>query len=231
MTSQWAQWRLKSPASRLFTQPFIQTQTPPKNKSSVSLAFVWGIHRGPVNSPHKWQVTRKMSPFDDVIMSASTPSHHYHNTGLLTYGEKSKGVNKCLLGTFGREFGLDARSSLGDLFIYFSIYGVVCIQCNQWSSVDRDDMFLYVIALPLSDRKHQFLPEASFGLRVLSLPASVCVSVRPSVRPCCNHLLVRAITHHPFKLGSPNLDHRCKRSWLRSLLFWGVIDFDLQGKI
>ena len=27
----------------------------------------------------------------------------------------------------------------------------------------------------------QFLPEASFGLRVLSLPASVCVSVRPSV--------------------------------------------------
>ena len=27
-----------------------------------------GIHRGPVNSPHKWQVTRKMFPFDDVIM-------------------------------------------------------------------------------------------------------------------------------------------------------------------
>ena len=30
--------------------------------------FVWGIHRGPVNSPHKWPVTRKMFPFDDVIM-------------------------------------------------------------------------------------------------------------------------------------------------------------------
>ena len=28
-----------------------------------------GIHRGPVNSPHKWPVTRKMFPFDDVIMS------------------------------------------------------------------------------------------------------------------------------------------------------------------
>ena len=27
-----------------------------------------GIHRGPVNSPHKWPVTRKMLPFDDVIM-------------------------------------------------------------------------------------------------------------------------------------------------------------------
>ena len=39
-----------------------------KHQSSVSLAFVWGIHRGPVNSPHKWPVTRKMFPFDDVIM-------------------------------------------------------------------------------------------------------------------------------------------------------------------
>ena len=57
------------------------------------------------------------------------------------------------------------------------------------------------------------------------------LSVCPSVRVCGNHLLVRAITRHPCKLGSPNLDHRCKRPWLRSLLFWGVIDFDLQGQI
>ena len=41
-----------------------------KHQSSASLAFVWGIHRGPVNSPHKWPVTRKKFPFDDVIMSA-----------------------------------------------------------------------------------------------------------------------------------------------------------------
>ena len=40
-----------------------------KHQSSASLAFVLGIHRGPVNSPHKWPVTRKMFPFDDVIMS------------------------------------------------------------------------------------------------------------------------------------------------------------------
>ena len=39
-----------------------------KNQSSASLAFVWGIHWGPVNSPHKWPVKRKMLPFDDVIM-------------------------------------------------------------------------------------------------------------------------------------------------------------------
>ena len=39
-----------------------------KHPSSASLAFVREIHRGPVNSPHKCPVTRKMLPFDDVIM-------------------------------------------------------------------------------------------------------------------------------------------------------------------
>ena len=40
-----------------------------KHQSSASLACVRGIHRGLVNSPHKWPVTRKMFPFDDVIMA------------------------------------------------------------------------------------------------------------------------------------------------------------------
>ena len=39
-----------------------------KHQSSASLAFVRRIHRGPVNFPHKRPVTRKMFPFDDVIM-------------------------------------------------------------------------------------------------------------------------------------------------------------------
>ena len=39
-----------------------------KHQSSASLAFVREIHRGPVNFPHKWPVTRKFFPFDDVIM-------------------------------------------------------------------------------------------------------------------------------------------------------------------
>ena len=41
-----------------------------KHQSSASLAFVQEIHRGPVNFPHKWPVTRKMFPFDDVIMGS-----------------------------------------------------------------------------------------------------------------------------------------------------------------
>ena len=42
-----------------------------KHQSSASMAFVWGIHRGPVNSPHKWPVTRKMFAFDDVIIDGN----------------------------------------------------------------------------------------------------------------------------------------------------------------
>ena len=40
-----------------------------KHQRSASLAFGWGIHRGPVNSPHKWPVKRRMFPFDDAIMN------------------------------------------------------------------------------------------------------------------------------------------------------------------
>ena len=51
-----------------------------KHQSSASLAFVRGIHRWPVNFPHKGPVTRKMLPFDDVIMSrlSARPSTGEH---------------------------------------------------------------------------------------------------------------------------------------------------------
>ena len=66
LTSWWARWRLKSPASRLFAEPFVQAQR--KYESSASLAFVRGIHWWPMGSPHKEPVKRKMFSFDDVIM-------------------------------------------------------------------------------------------------------------------------------------------------------------------
>ena len=50
----------------VFATVYLDTER--KHQSSASLAFVRGIPRRPVNSPHKWSVTRKMFPFDDVIM-------------------------------------------------------------------------------------------------------------------------------------------------------------------
>ena len=39
-----------------------------KHQNSAPLAFVRGIHRWPVDYPHWGRVTRKIFPFDDVIM-------------------------------------------------------------------------------------------------------------------------------------------------------------------
>ena len=63
MTSQWARWRLKSPALRLFSQPFIRVQI----KENIKAPCHWPLC---VSSP----VTRKMFPFDDVIMGQSIES-------------------------------------------------------------------------------------------------------------------------------------------------------------
>ena len=68
MTSWWMRWRLKWPASWLFTQRFFSGADQRKHESSASLAFVGGIYRWPVNSPHKGPVMREMFPFDGVIM-------------------------------------------------------------------------------------------------------------------------------------------------------------------
>ena len=48
-----------------------------KHQRSTSLAFVREIRRGPVNSPHKCPVTRKMFPFDGVIMNETVL--HFNN--------------------------------------------------------------------------------------------------------------------------------------------------------
>ena len=50
-----------------------------KYQNSASLAFVRVIHRSPVNSPHKGPITRKMFPFDDVIMNQMKTANSYTN--------------------------------------------------------------------------------------------------------------------------------------------------------
>ena len=46
-----------------------------KHQSPASLAFVRGIHRWPVNFPHKGPAPRKIFPFDDVIMISDYMPH------------------------------------------------------------------------------------------------------------------------------------------------------------
>ena len=55
-----------------------------KHQSSVQLDFVRGIHRWPVDSPHKGPVTRAMFPFDDVITWTNCDVHQRDLLALLT---------------------------------------------------------------------------------------------------------------------------------------------------
>ena len=71
----------------------------------------------------------------------------------------------------------------------------------------------YVICPPwdIQEILRGFYPRR-FGLRVLSLPVSVCVSVCLSV---CQLLLFRAITHHTCQLESPDLDRKMQNILLK----------------
>ena len=51
-----------------------------KHQSSSSPAFVRVIHRWPMNSLHRGRLTRKVFPFNDVIMKFDKPAVKYLNT-------------------------------------------------------------------------------------------------------------------------------------------------------
>ena len=65
--------------------------------------------------------------------------------------------------------------------------------CGRWAGPAKT-IFAFI--------NHRFFTRGPFGLRVLSSPVSVCVYL------CVSTFACRAITHHPFKLGSPNLDQK-----------------------
>ena len=68
VTSKWAPWHLKSLLFRLIAQPFVQARIK-ENTNAPRHWPLWGESTGDRwNPPHKRPITRKMFPFDDVIM-------------------------------------------------------------------------------------------------------------------------------------------------------------------
>ena len=117
LTSKWTRWRLKSPVSRLFT------------------------HRWPANYPHKWPVTRKMFPFDDVIINGSLitcpkDGHcpHRDNFFLLTDTEKQNRPHLCVTTKWTGLGLLYADSFISPLrFFIFQKYLLCSLNhCRRW---------------------------------------------------------------------------------------------------
>ena len=76
----WASWRLKSPASQLFVQRFVQANIKSNIKAPHHWPFAKGIHQLPVDSLPKGPIMRKAFLFDDVTMCIGiqyVPSHGF----------------------------------------------------------------------------------------------------------------------------------------------------------
>ena len=84
LTSQWARWRLKSPASLLFTQLLVQARI----KDNIKAPRHWPL-RGECTGDQWVPLTkglRKMFPFDDVIViSCIWPSEWNHSIYQIHY--------------------------------------------------------------------------------------------------------------------------------------------------
>ena len=111
-----------------------------KHQSSASLAFVWGIHRGPVSSPHKGPVTRKMFPFDDVIMKSAMhrdllvlPVFYKIWTSILlcTHHQTWSWTKMCF-----PQKDKDISGDLSDIFlISIMSFSVLCEIWNRWNDL------------------------------------------------------------------------------------------------
>ena len=102
-----------------------------KHQVSAPLAFVWGIHRWPVNSPHKRPVTRKMFPFDDVIMRCNPL-----NPG--RFNASPPGQN-------GRHFADDIFRCI---FVMekFCILSKISLKFAPWVPIDNNLVLVYIMS-------------------------------------------------------------------------------------
>ena len=150
-----------------------------KHQSSASLAFVRGIHRGPVNSPHKWPVTRKTFPFDDVIMQT-----HYYKSLLVLWLENSPwgvGHGSQLVVITIWVFTWSKR-------IYVSIYLLIAWTPNElrftiWSApVTRPHMQINSIVMIFLFKCHNFLRPSLDHIMVWHCPSVQFLACKNSER-------------------------------------------------
>ena len=126
-----------------------------KYQSSASLTFVRGIRRWPVNSPHKWWVTRKMFPFDDVMMK----------------------INKLLIDSIRNSCNLECFWGKDVSYIIDHKPRLVSIEYNIWCKLGSSDglwrssfliskQYLYIDSLPYCHEKRLQIPRVALFITV-----------------------------------------------------------------
>ena len=76
----WAAWHLRWLAHQLFAHQLGQVNNKEKKiKVLHCCPFVRGIHRWPVDSPHKWPVIQKVFPCHVIVMMRRAEAGHPHH--------------------------------------------------------------------------------------------------------------------------------------------------------
>ena len=117
-----------------------------KYQSSASLAVVLGIHRWPVNSPHKGPVTRKLFPFDDVIMTAGV----WHGWVITSHRKLWEVLINCVL-----EKKCHYKRPKVEWLVYDDgIYALLLKKVEKWQMNHEKGIFI---------KPNIWFPQASFG--------------------------------------------------------------------
>ena len=101
-----------------------------KHQSSVSLAFVRRIHPWSVYCPHKGPVTRKLFPFDDVVIFGGDTRVFYlfHRSKLTKWAIKWMPEGYVAYMAFGRTLPRYCHHLIVDL----AWHGYICYYHNIW---------------------------------------------------------------------------------------------------
>ena len=132
-----------------------------KHQSSASLAFVRGIHRGPVNSPHKWPVTRKMFRFDDVIIAFSEINYFFGIWWIFLPSTRSSRYFFCYWNNALRSNTLRFKSdALISSLIYILIEQILYARAMlntifSYLKMINDNMFNYQL-VPIDSRRNSY---------------------------------------------------------------------------
>ena len=115
-----------------------------KHQSFASLAFVRVIHRWPVNCPHKWPVTRKMFPFDDIIIIAvylitwDEVSYHWC-PNVLNLGRNHSTTNVALIAIVFRSHWLTNPINVAQWCFHFVLWHSVSIYAVNLAIINSSD--------------------------------------------------------------------------------------------
>ena len=160
-------------ASQITSLTIVYSTVYISDKKSIKLRVTGLCVRWPVNSPHKWPVTWKKFPFDDVIMWELECGQVSHDTlkGVrltlgFSFGVLCLGEIKYLIGLAIRHWVLCRHKTSSSLIVYRLIWKVIqitllSIDCNTyiWPFMESKAIPNFLLcAYPNLLKKHHCMP-------------------------------------------------------------------------